>query len=162
MAIEAGGNGGGRGNGRGCAERVQREGVAVLAVDRNGPGLEDFRARGVATLVADLKSQSERDRVVGAAAGARFLVNAAGVIRLRPILESGVADMREIYPVNVEAVWDLTSRLGRAMPPGGAVVNISSFSAKVASTIEAAVDASPTASLLSLTRSLPPAAAPPG
>jgi NAD(P)-dependent dehydrogenase (short-subunit alcohol dehydrogenase family) len=75
------------------------------------------------------------------------------VIRLRPILESGVADMREIYPVNVEAVWDLTSRLGRAMPPGGAVVNISSFSAKVSSTTEAAVYASSKAAVLSITRS---------
>src|SRR5258708_34354325 len=117
--------------GRACADRLQREGVAVLAVDRNGTGLEDFRARGVATLVADLKSQSERDRVVGAAAGARFLVNAAGGVRLRPILESGGADMREIYPVNLEAVWDLTSPLGRALPPGGAVVHLSAFSAKV-------------------------------
>ena len=50
--------------------------------------------------------------MVAAATGARYLVNGAGVIRLRPILESGVADMREIYPVNVEAVWDL--------PPGWA------------------------------------------
>ena len=56
--------------------------------------------------------------MVAAGAGARYLVNAAGIIRLRPILESGVADMREIYPVNVEAVWDLTSRLGRQMPAG--------------------------------------------
>jgi NAD(P)-dependent dehydrogenase (short-subunit alcohol dehydrogenase family) len=150
------------GIGRACAERIQSEGVAVLAVDRNGPGLEDFRARGVATLVADLASESERDRVVAAATGARYLVNAAGVIRIRPILESGVADMREIYPVNVEAVWDLTSRLGRAMPPGGAVVNISSFSAKVASTIECAVYASSKAAVLSITRSFAHAFAPHG
>jgi NAD(P)-dependent dehydrogenase (short-subunit alcohol dehydrogenase family) len=162
MTIEAVVTGAASGIGRACADRLRREGVAVLAVDRNGPGLEDFRARGVATLVADLKSESERDRVVGAADGARFLVNAAGVIRLRPILESGVADMREIYPVNVEAVWDLTSRLGRAMPPGGAVVNISSFSAKVASTIEAAVYASSKAAVLSITRSFACAFAPQG
>src|SRR5258708_14777157 len=106
MRIEAVVTGGASGIGRACADRLQREGVAVLAVDRNGPGLEDFRARGVATLVADLKSQSERDRVVGAAAGARFLVNAAGGIRRRPILRSGVADLLEIYPVNLEAAGD--------------------------------------------------------
>jgi NAD(P)-dependent dehydrogenase (short-subunit alcohol dehydrogenase family) len=100
--------------------------------------------------------------VVAAAVGARYLVNAAGVIRIRPILESGVADMHEIYPVNVEAVWDLTSRLGRAMPPGGAVVNISSFSAKVASTVECAVYASSKAAVLSITRSFAHAFAPRG
>jgi NAD(P)-dependent dehydrogenase (short-subunit alcohol dehydrogenase family) len=162
MTIGAVVTGAASGIGRACADRIEREGVRVLAVDRNGPGLEDFRARGVATLVADLASESERDRVVAAGAGARFLVNAAGVIRLRPILESGVADMREIYPVNVEAVWDLTSRLGRAMPSGGAVVNISSFSAKVSSTTEAAVYASSKAAVLSITRSFAHAFAPRG
>jgi NAD(P)-dependent dehydrogenase (short-subunit alcohol dehydrogenase family) len=116
----------------------------------------------VATLVADLASEAERDRVVAAGAGARYLVNAAGVIRLRPILESGVADMRAIYPVNVEAVWDLTSRLGRAMPRGGAVVNLGSFSAKIASTIECAVYASSKAAVLSITRSFAHAFAPQG
>jgi NAD(P)-dependent dehydrogenase (short-subunit alcohol dehydrogenase family) len=59
-------------------------------------------------------------------------------------------------------VWDLTSRLGRAMPPGGAVVNISSFSAKVASTIECAVYASSKAAVLSITRSFAYAFAPQG
>src|SRR5260370_22551234 len=99
MTIEAVVTGAASGIGRACADRLQREGVAVLAVDRNGPGLEDFRARGVATLVADLKSQSERDRVVGAAAGARFLVNAAGGIPLRPLLASGRAETPAASPV---------------------------------------------------------------
>src|SRR5258708_39612025 len=107
MTIEAVVTGAASGIGRACADRLQREGVAVLAVDRNGPGLEDFRARGVATLVADLKSQSERDRVVGAAAGARFLVNAAGVVRPAPILEAGVADKRGVQPGHAEGRVDL-------------------------------------------------------
>jgi NAD(P)-dependent dehydrogenase (short-subunit alcohol dehydrogenase family) len=81
-AIEAVVTGAASGIGRACAERLEREGLAVLAVDKNGAGLEDFRARGVATLVADLALESERDRVVAAATGARYLVNAAGVIRL--------------------------------------------------------------------------------
>lgn len=160
--VEAVVTGAASGIGRACAERIHREGVRVLAVDRNGAGLEDFRQQGVPTLVADLSSQAERDRVVAAATGARYLVNAAGVIRLRPILESGVADMREIYPVNVEAVWDLTSRLGRAMPRGGAIVNLGSFSAKIASTIECAVYASSKAAVLSITRSFAYAFAPQG
>ena len=159
-AIEAVVTGAASGIGRACAERLLRESLNVLAVDQNAQGLEDFRAQGVGTLVADLASESERDRVVEAARGARYLVNAAGKIRLRPIFESGVADMRDIYPVNVEAVWDLTSRLGRAMPAGGAVVNVSSFSAKVSSTIECAVYASSKAAVLSITRSFAYALAP--
>ena len=161
-AIEAVVTGAASGIGRACARRIHREGFRVLAVDKNEAGLEEFRAQGVATLAADLASESERDRVVAAGTGARYLVNAAGVIRLRPILESGVADMRAIYPVNVEAVWDLTSRLGRVMPRGGAVVNLSSFSAKIASTIECAVYASSKAAVLSITRSFAHAFAPQG
>ena len=161
-AVEAVVTGAASGIGRACADRILREGVSVLAVDRDDAGLEHFRQQGVATLVADLAAEPERDRVVAAATGARYLVNAAGVIRLRPILESGVADMRAIYPVNVEAVWDLTSRLGRAMPRGGAIVNIGSFAAKVASTIECAVYASSKAAVLSITRSFAYAFAPEG
>jgi NAD(P)-dependent dehydrogenase (short-subunit alcohol dehydrogenase family) len=161
-AVEAVVTGAASGIGRACADRILREGVSVLAVDRDDAGLEHFRQQGVATLVADLAAEPERDRVVAAATGARYLVNAAGVIRLRPILESGVADMRAIYPVNVEAVWDLTSRLGRAMPRGGAIVNIGSFAAKVASTIECAVYASSKAAVLSITRSFAHAFAPQG
>jgi NAD(P)-dependent dehydrogenase (short-subunit alcohol dehydrogenase family) len=70
--------------------------------------------------------------------------------------------MRAIYPVNVEAVWDLTSRLGRAMPRGGAVVNLGSYSAKIASTIECAVYASSKAAVLSITRSFAYTFAPQG
>jgi NAD(P)-dependent dehydrogenase (short-subunit alcohol dehydrogenase family) len=141
------------GIGAACARRLVAEGLRVLAVDKNPAGLDALAADGAVPLVADLGQESERDRVVAAAPGARYLVNAAGIIRFRPILESGVADMREIYPVNVEAVWDLTSRLGRDMPPGGAIVNLSSASAKLSATVECAVYASSKAAVLSITRS---------
>ena len=55
--------------------------------------------------------------------------------------------------MNVDAVWDLTSRIGRTMPAGGAIVNLSSSSAKLSSTTEAAVYASSKAAVLSITRS---------
>ncbi len=161
-AIEAVVTGAASGIGRACAQRLQREGLRVLAVDKNAAGLAELGDQVTAMLAADLASEAERDRVVEAATGARYLVNAAGVIRLRPILESGVEDMRAIYPVNVEAVWDLTSRLGRVMPPGGAVVNLSSFSAKISTTIECAVYASSKAAVLSITRSFAHAFAPRG
>ena len=161
-SVDAVVTGAARGIGRACAHRIMREGLRLLAVDRDGRGLQDLAERGARTLVADLAAEDERDKVVAAGAGARYLVNAAGIIRLRPILESGVADMREIYPVNVEAVWDLTSRLGRQMPSGGAIVNLSSASAKLATTIECAVYASSKAAVLSITRSFAYAFAPQG
>ena len=70
--------------------------------------------------------------------GITTVVNAAGIIRLKPILEFTVQDIRDIYAINVEATWDLTSRIGRTMPSGGSIVNLSSSSAKLATTTEAA------------------------
>jgi NAD(P)-dependent dehydrogenase (short-subunit alcohol dehydrogenase family) len=61
-----------------------------------------------------------------------------------------------------EATWDLVSRIGRAMPRGGAIVNLSSSSAKLATTTEAAVYASSKTAVLSITRSFAYALAPNG
>ena len=56
----------------------------------------------------------------------KVLVNSAGILIFKPILDVTIDDLRFIYAVNVEAVWDLCSRIGRAMPAGGAIVNLSS------------------------------------
>jgi len=141
------------GIGLATARRLLREGHRVLAVDRDVDGLDRAAAEGVATLQADLADPADRDRVVEAAAGARFLVNAAGIIVLKPILEVTLDDLERVYRVNVQAVWDLTARIGAHMPGNGAIVNLSSSSAKIASTTEAAAYASTKASVLSITRS---------
>lgn len=141
------------GIGRAVAERLVHQEVDVLAVDSNAAGLEPLARAGVRILAVDLATEDGRDQVVEAAQGASYLVNAAGVIRLKPILELTVRDIRDIYAVNVEATWDLTSRIGAAMPWGGAVVNLSSSSAKLAATTEAAAYAASKAAVLSITRS---------
>jgi len=141
------------GIGYAVAVRLQREGYDVLAVDRDPAGLEPLAASGMRVLAADLADDDAREGVIEAGRGVNALVNSAGIIRLKPILELTVHDIRDIYAVNVEAVWDLTSRIGRTMPSGGAIVNLSSSSAKLAATTEAAVYASSKAAVLSLTRS---------
>lgn len=148
------------GIGRAVAERLNQEGLDVLAVDRDPVGLEGLAALGMRTMAADLSSAADRDRIVEAGAGARALVNSAGINRLKPILELTVDDIHDIYAVNVDAVWDLTSRIGRTMPSGGAIVNLSSSSAKLSTTTEAAVYASSKAAVLSITRSFAYAFAP--
>lgn len=150
------------GIGQAVARRLLREGVEVIAADRDEPGLAAIVAQGATPLVGDLVRDADRDRLVEAGQGARFLVNAAGIIRLKPILEFTVADLRDIYAVNVDATWDLVSRIGRSMSAGGAIVNLSSSSAKLATTTEAAVYASSKAAVLSLTRSFAYAFAPNG
>jgi NAD(P)-dependent dehydrogenase (short-subunit alcohol dehydrogenase family) len=117
---------------------------------------------GATPLVGNLADDADRERVIEAGSGVDYLVNAAGIIRLKPILEFTVADLRDIYAINVEATWDLVSRIGRTMPSGGAIVNLSSSSAKLATTTEAAVYASSKTAVLSITRSFAYAFAPSG
>ena len=141
------------GIGQAVARRLLDEGAAVIAADLNEAGLAPLLEAGATPFVGDLASDADRDRLVALGGGVDFLVNAAGIIRLKPILEFTVQDLRDIYAVNVEATWDLVSRIGRTMPSGGAIVNLSSSSAKLATTTEAAVYASSKTAVLSITRS---------
>ncbi|MBA3235763.1 MAG: SDR family oxidoreductase [Chloroflexi bacterium] len=150
------------GIGQAVVRRLLRESVAVIAADVNESGLGPVVEAGAEPFVGDLSKDGDRDRLVGAGRGVDYLVNAAGIIRLKPILEFTVADLREIYAINVEATWDLVSRIGRTIPSGGAIVNLSSSSAKLATTTEAAVYASSKTAVLSITRSFGYAFAPTG
>lgn len=150
------------GIGQAVAFRLMREGATVVAADRNETGLAPVVEAGATPFVGDLSVEADRDRLVEMGAGVELLVNAAGIIRLKPILEFTVQDIRDIYAINVEATWDLVSRIGRTMPRGGAIVNLSSSSAKLATTTEAAVYASSKTAVLSITRSFAYAFAPNG
>lgn len=141
------------GIGQAVARRLMDEGATVIAADLDEAGLAPLLEAGATPFVGDLASDSARDRLVALGGGVDFLVNAAGIIRLKPILEFTVQDLRDIYAVNVEATWDLVSRIGRTMPSGSAIVNLSSSSAKLATTTEAAVYASSKTAVLSITRS---------
>jgi NAD(P)-dependent dehydrogenase (short-subunit alcohol dehydrogenase family) len=150
------------GIGQAVAMRLLREGARVIAADINEAGLAPVVTAGATPLVGNLADDADRERVIEAGSGVDYLVNAAGIIRLKPILEFTVADLRDIYAINVEATWDLVSRIGRTMPSGGAIVNLSSSSAKLATTTEAAVYASSKTAVLSITRSFAYAFAPSG
>ncbi len=148
------------GIGRAAAERLLREGASVLAVDRDAANLEPLAEAGATVLVADLADEGDRERVVAAGEGADYLVNSAGIIRIKPILEFTVADWREIFAVNAEAVFFLCQQLGSRMPDGGAIVNLSSSSAKLTSTVEVAIYAASKTTVTSITRSFAYAFAP--
>lgn len=140
------------GIGRAVVERLVSEGVDVLAVDINKSGLESLDP-AIRTLSVDVSTPEGREEILAAVPNPRYLVNAAGIIRLKPIFEITIDDMREIFAVNVEPTWDLTSRYGRQMAPGSSIVNLSSSSAKLATTVEAAVYACSKTAVLSITRS---------
>lgn len=141
------------GIGQAVARRLAVDGAVVVGVDRDEPGLARVEAEGVRPLVADLASAEGRERVTRAADGFDYLVNAAGIIRLVPILETTRDDWRDIFAVNAEAVFFLCQAIGPRLRPGGAIVNLSSTSAKVSSTTEAAIYAASKAAVISITRS---------
>jgi NAD(P)-dependent dehydrogenase (short-subunit alcohol dehydrogenase family) len=148
------------GIGEAVVHRLLREGIEVLAVDIDAERLASVGAAGAQPLVADLGTEVGCTRVVEAGAGADYLVNSAGIIRLRPILEVDRADWREIFRVNAESIFFLCQQLGPTIPEGGAIVNLSSVSAKLTSTLETAVYAASKTTILSITRSFAYAFAP--
>jgi NAD(P)-dependent dehydrogenase (short-subunit alcohol dehydrogenase family) len=141
------------GIGLAVVRRLLAEGIAVTAVDVNEAGLHAIVAEGAQALAADLADTAQRERVIDAGVGADYLVNCAGIIRIKPIFEFTVQDWRDIFAVNAEATFFLCQGIGPRMQPGGAIVNLSSSSAKLATTIEVAPYAASKTTILSITRS---------
>ena len=139
------------GIGRSTARRLLADGRPVLAVDRDGAGLEALAAAGAETLAADVTDAVDRRRIAGAVEPAG-LVNAAGVIRLLPIDDVAEDDWDAVMAVNARALFFLTQEVGRRLGEGGAVVNVASGAGKTGSTVEAAVYSASKAAVLSMTR----------
>lgn len=142
-----------RGIGRATAQLLADEGLEVLAVDRDADGLESLVGPGVEALAADVADPGARALIVDAAGEADHLVNAAGIIRVKPILELTAADWRDVLAVNAEAVFFLCQLLGPRLRPEGSIVNVASSSAKLATTTEVATYAASKAAVTSITRS---------
>lgn len=145
--------------GAAVSRRLRAEGCQVLAVDRDDRALRALsdESDDYFTQVADVGDATERTAVVkraGELGGARYLVNAAGILRARPLPEVSPDDFRAVSAVNVEAAFFLGRDLASAMPSGGAIVNIGSSAAKTGTTTELAVYAASKAGLASITRSL--------
>lgn len=141
------------GIGLAVAQRLRREGASVLAADVDAAGLAAAAAAGCETVAVDLAEPTARDRLAKAAEGVDYLVNAAGIIRIKPIFEVTVEDWRQILTINTEAIFFLCQAIGPRMRPGGAIVNLSSSSAKYSPTIEVAPYAASKTAILSVTRS---------
>ena len=134
------------------ARRLLHEGASVLAVDLNAAGMAPLADEGAETLVASVADEAGRAAIVAAAGPCDYLVNAAGVLFVRSIWEVGVAEWRNLYAVNVEGTFFLIQGLGRSMRRGGAIVNLSSSSAKLATTVEVTPYSSSKAAILGITR----------
>jgi NAD(P)-dependent dehydrogenase (short-subunit alcohol dehydrogenase family) len=141
------------GIGQATALRLVAEGASVLAVDLNEAGLGPVVEAGAEPLVASVADDEGRARIADAAGEVDFLVNAAGILFVRSIWDLTVEEWRRLYAVNVEGTFFLIQRLGKAMRSGGSIVNLSSSSAKLASTVELTHYSSSKAAILGITRS---------
>ncbi len=141
------------GIGQAVTKRLLAEGARVIAVDINGPGLGPVADAGATPLVADLSQPDGRATVIAAGQGVHYLVNAAGILFVRPIFEVGLEEWKRIWAVNVDSMFFLCQGIGPSMPSGGAIVNLSSSSAKLASTTEVAPYSMTKAAALGVTRS---------
>jgi NAD(P)-dependent dehydrogenase (short-subunit alcohol dehydrogenase family) len=142
-----------RGIGRAVARRLVAQGVEVLAVDIDGKRLEDVAGEGCHIRAADLSDPAARRALAEEAEGFDYLVNSAGVLRVKPILEVTVEEWRSIQTINAEAVFFLCQGIGPRLNPGGAIVNLSSSSAKLATSTDVAAYAASKTAILSITRS---------
>jgi len=145
--------GGASGIGRATVRRLLRDGVEVIAVDRPGEALEALAAEGASIVAADLVREDDRARVCAAGAGADYLVNSAGIMRVSPILEVTPDEWRDVLAVNAEAVFFLCQGLGARLRPGGAIVNLSSAAGKLANNTDVACYAASKSAVMSVTRS---------
>ena len=141
------------GIGYAVVQRLLREGAAVLAVDVNGEGMAPLAAAGAETIVASVADPTDRERIAEAAEQIDYLVNSAGILIVKSIWEVTLEDWRNLYAVNVEGTFFMCQRLGRQMRHGGAILNLSSSSAKLASTVEVTPYSSSKATILGITRS---------
>jgi NAD(P)-dependent dehydrogenase (short-subunit alcohol dehydrogenase family) len=142
-----------RGIGRAVASRLVAEGVEVLAVDRDGERLKGIDGECCRVRVADLADPEQRQALCEEAEGFDYLVNSAGVMRLKSIFEVTVEDWRWLQTINAESVFFLCQGIGPRLKPGGAIVNLSSSSAKLATTVDVAAYAASKTTILSITRS---------
>jgi NAD(P)-dependent dehydrogenase (short-subunit alcohol dehydrogenase family) len=118
------------GIGRAIVHAARVAGHAVLAVDRDGPGLEALP--GVERRVVDLSDGAAVDRLAAEAGPIDVLVNAAGVALFRSAEEADPDAVEHLFAVNVLA----PARLTRGLLPTlrarrGIVVNISSIAGRL-------------------------------
>jgi NAD(P)-dependent dehydrogenase (short-subunit alcohol dehydrogenase family) len=142
------------GIGKATALLLRERGSEVVAVDLNGDGLADAAASGAATIACDLTRASDRARLLDAAGAVDGLVNAAGIIHLVAIPDVTDEDWDSIFAVNVKALFFLARDLGRRMPAGGSIVNLSSVAGKANATTEALAYGASKAAVLAVTRGL--------
>ncbi|MCU1472340.1 SDR family NAD(P)-dependent oxidoreductase [Amnibacterium sp.] len=151
--------GGARGIGAAIATRCAGEGARIVVLDLlEDRGRATADALGGAFVAVDLTDCGGAARAVGSAitllGGVDVLVNAAGVLRLGPLLETTPDEWDAVFAINTRAMLVTMQATARAMIAagvGGRIINLSSMAAKDGGANEAAYAASK-AAVVALTR----------
>ncbi|MFJ8471202.1 SDR family NAD(P)-dependent oxidoreductase [Kitasatospora sp. NPDC094011] len=132
------------------ARRAERLAAVRAAVERLG-------RRAVAVRTDVTRPQDCRalvDAAVQAFGRVDILVNNAGISGERPATEETPEQFREVVDVNLNGSYWMAQAAAPVMPPGGAIVNVSSVLALVTGGLPQAAYSASKAGLLGLTRDL--------
>lgn len=159
------------GLGAAVAHALAHAGADVAVSDLDGDGLgrvaEDVAGLGVRapSLPADLTDFGQAgdlvDSVTSSLGGLDLLVNCAGIMQTRPLLDLTAEQWRRMVDVNLTGAFAVTQAAGRVMVDGGggSIVTLASVAARSGRPLAAHYAASK-AALLSLTKSAAAAFAP--
>lgn len=121
------------GIGRATALVLLERGASVVAADRDERGLAVAADAGAEPLVCDVTDPGDRSRLLAAAGpSCRYLVNAAGIIRLTALDAVSEDDWDAIMCVNAKALFFLTQTFAAHLQSGDAIVNAPPVRARLA------------------------------
>jgi NAD(P)-dependent dehydrogenase (short-subunit alcohol dehydrogenase family) len=132
--------GGASGIGKGIVERLVADGASVCIADIDLAAAEGLAAElGERTLVAKVNVADEASvdhlvaSVVARLGHLDIMVNNAGTIAIKPLVDTGLADWQRLFRINVDGVF-LGSRAAArqmiAQGSGGCIINAASGAAK--------------------------------
>ena len=161
VALITGASGG---LGAGFAVALAQAGADLVLAARRQAGLEatateiEKLGRGVLTVQTDV-TDHDSCQAAAQAAVERFghldiLINSAGVGTAVPALRETPEQFRQVVDVNLLGAYWMAQAAARVMPPGSAIVNISSVLGLIKSYAPQAAYAATKAGLIGLTRDL--------
>jgi NAD(P)-dependent dehydrogenase (short-subunit alcohol dehydrogenase family) len=150
------------GIGRATALLLLARGATVVAADIARAGLEPLAEAGAETVAVDLRSPDGRSALAAAAGPCDYLAITHGIVRPKPIGETTEDDWDSIVDINAKSVYFLCKAFGELLRDHGAVVTLSSVSARSAASLEQSVYCASKAAVSSITRSFAHAYAPRG
>lgn len=144
--------GGASGIGRAVTDQLLKEGATVYVFDLNVTSVEGIA--GIVPVQVDVSDVAALRLAVQGIERVDHLVNAAGVIRSRPIENITEADWDFVFGVNARGLFFLTQICAEKLSPGvGSVVNVSSVGAISGFSTDAADYHASKTAVLSITRS---------